>query len=321
MQNDQNHRFTDCALDFQLRVPVLLQERLDVCKRLNLYQRLFRGLCEAFQALTQWSFSGSKLYKPSHCLNRSDYQLFPKPPGTSFLIPTSLAMVDELPFTMCSPSQTIPRRQRRRHMWTKQQVVSVLLPDRWSLTLLLEQDAILLESRRMRKPYEQIGKKLGRSVLACRLHYHHLVGRKSQELDLVRDTRTSSNNPVSLFHAQEVSNSYSETNGLISDLTRPAFRTSEYWDNGPSQQPWDRRRLRGRDPSCTYTTRPFKFDVERWLASKSQQRGLKPKEGPVIQHPRPPRVLSKNTGEHLTRASTCENTDASKTSISFLLNQ
>ena len=172
----------------------------------------------------------------------------------------------------------------------------------------------------MRTPYERIGKKLGRSVLACRLHYHHLVGRESQKFDLVRDARTSSKNPVSLFHAQEVSNSYSETNGLISDLTRLAFRTSEYWDNGPSQQARDRSRLRGRDRSCTYTTCPFGFDVERWLASKSQHRGLKPKEGPVIQHPRPQRVLSKNTWEYLTRASTCESRDVSKTSISFLLN-
>ena len=172
----------------------------------------------------------------------------------------------------------------------------------------------------MRTPYERIGKKLGRSVLACRLHYHHLVGGKSQELDLVREARTASNNSVSLFHSQEVSNSYSETNGLISGFTRQASPLSEYWDNGPSQQPWNRRLLRGRDHSCTYTC-PFKFDVERWLASKSQQRQLKPKEGPVIQHPRPQRVLSKNTWEYLTRASTCESRDVSKTSISFLLNQ
>ena len=230
-------------------------------------------------------------------------------------------MDDDLPFAMRSPSQTIPRRQWRRQMWTKQQVVSVLLPDRWSLTLLLEQNAILLESRRMGTPYERIGKKLGRSVLACRLHYHHLVGRKSQELDLVRDARTSSNNPVSLFHAQEVSNSYSETNGLISDMTRPAFRTSEYWDNGPSQQPWDRRRLRGRDPSCTYTSHPYRIDVGCWLASKTQQRQSENHERPIMRHRRPQHVLSKNTWDLLTRASTGKSTDVSKTSISFLLNQ
>ena len=181
------------------------------------------------------------------------------------------------------------RRQGQRQMWTKQQVVSVLLPDRWSLTLLLAQNAILLESRRMRTPYERIGKKLDRSVLACRLHYHHLVGQKSQELDLVRDARTASNSSVSLFHSQEMSNSYSEMSGLISGFTRPAFRTSKYWDNSSSQQA----------EIALARTRlvPFKFDVERWLASESQQRGLKPKGGPVIQHPRPQRVLGKNIWE------------------------
>jgi hypothetical protein len=140
-------------------------------------------------------------------------------------------------------------------------------------------------------PYKEIAEKLGKSSLACRLHYYQLEGRKTPKFDPLPHLYKSSNNSAPLFRAQEVSNGDSEPSRCTFHLTRQTLRKGEYRGNGQGQ-----------------------LSLDRGDRPESQ-------EGPVMQHPRPQRIMSKNTWDALTGASSCESTDVSKVSISFLLNR
>jgi hypothetical protein len=170
-------------------------------------------------------------------------------------------------------------------------------------------------------PYKEIAEKLGKSSLACRLHYYQLEGRKTPKFDPLPHLYKSSNNSAPLFRAQEVSNGDSEPSRCTFHLTRQTLRKSEYRGNGQGQLSLDRSRLQARGRSCTHATRHPRIDIGGWSPSEMRQDRPESQEGPVMQHPRPQRIMSKNTWDALTGASSCESTDVSKVSISFLLNR